>query len=82
MKIHTTIKIIKTACGKTISYFLEEGKTARMHSTEGPALIYSKEENKASEYYIYGIKYSKSKWLDLVNQQKAVGTGEPINFDF
>jgi len=53
-----------------------------MHSMEGPALIYPKDDKKASEYYIFGIRYSKSKWQELVNQHKAVPTGEPMRFDF
>jgi len=55
---------------------------AKMHSMEGPALIYPKDEKKVSEYYIYGIKYSRAKWQELVNQHKATIAVEPTFLDF
>ena len=39
----------------------------KLHSWEGPALKYPKEAGKKPEYYIYGIQYSKEKWLELKN---------------
>ena len=82
MRTHTITRTINTTCGKTISYFQKDGEVAKMHSMEGPALIYPKEEKKASEYYIYGIKYSKSKWQELINQQKVKVVAEPLSFEF
>ena len=38
-----------------------------LHSWEGPTLKYPKEAGKKPEYYIYGIQYSKEKWLELKN---------------
>jgi len=82
MKTQTIVRTIKTVCGKTITYFQKDEEVAKMHSMECPALIYPKDDKKASEYYIFGIRYSKSKWQELVNQHKAVPTGEPMRFDF
>ena len=63
---------MKTVCGKTITFIQNEGGRNQMHSTEGPAIIYSESENKAPEYYLFGIKYSKSKWKELLSQSKAL----------
>jgi len=82
MRTHTYTKTINTTCGKTVSYFQQEGEVAKMHSMEGPALIYSKEEGKAPEYYLFGIKYSKGRWRELVNQHKAVPIVDAMKFDF
>lgn len=61
-----------TACGKTVSYYQEAGKNAKAHSFTDPAIVYPESENKAPEYYIYGIKYKKAQWQELVNQQKDI----------
>ena len=82
MKTHTVIRTIKTTCGKEITYFQKGDEVAKMHSTEGPAITYPADEKKAPEYYIYGIRYSKTKWQELVNQHKAIPTGEPFKFTF
>lgn len=81
MKTYTTIKTMNTACGKTVSYLEIDGQTAKMHSTTGPAVIYPNEELNAPEYYLFGIKYSKLKWKELVNLQKAIPAGEALNLD-
>ena len=82
MKTHTATKVIKTTCGKIISYFEKDGAIPKMHCMDGPAIIHPEGSKKASEYYIYGIKYSKSKWQELISQHKAVFTGEPMNLEF
>ena len=56
MKSITVIRTMKTACGKTITYIQQPDEVGKIHSTEGPAIIYPKEELKAAEYYLYGIK--------------------------
>ena len=71
MRTVSIVRTIKTACGKKISYYQEPGCTAKAHSLEGPAVIYPESDNQADEYYIYGIKYSKTRWQELVNQHKA-----------
>lgn len=40
---------------------------SKLHSWEGPALVYPKESKQKPEYYIYGIQYDKEKWLELKN---------------
>lgn len=80
MRTYTTIKTIKTVCGKTLSYLEATGQPNKMHSAEGPAIIYSEAENKVSEYYLFGIKYSKNEWKSLVNQSKATPIAEAMAF--
>lgn len=80
MRSHTTIKTIKTVCGKLISYMQTDNQVAKMHSTEGPALVYSEADNKVSEYYLFGIKYSKNEWKSLINQHKAIPVAEAMSF--
>jgi len=75
-------KTISTVCGKTISYFQEPGKNAKMHSVVGPALVHAKDDKKAPEYYIFGIKYSKSVWDQLVNQYKEVTLEELTKLEY
>jgi len=82
MRTHTTIKTINTVCGKTLTYLEATGQTNKMHSAEGPAMVYPKEEKKAPEYYLFGIKYSKNKWQELINSSKVTATGEPTRLDF
>lgn len=71
MKTRSTTKTIKTACGKTVSYLQTEGYSNKMHSTEGPAVIYAEEENKVPEYYLHGVKYSKAEWKERITQSKV-----------
>ena len=56
MRTRSIVKVFNTVCGKTVSYLQTEGHTNKMHSIEGPALIYADEDNKAPEYYLYGIR--------------------------
>lgn len=72
MKEASYTRIMKAVGGKTISYYKGAGEIAKIHSITGPAVVYSEQEAKASEYYLFGIRYSKIKWQELVNQQKAV----------
>ena len=74
-------KTMKTACGKTISYFKEPGKTPKAHSIEGPAITYAEEEGLAPEYYLFGIKHKKADWEALINMHKDVVPSD-INFDY
>lgn len=39
----------------------------QLHSWEGPALI--NPETKVVEYYVFGIKYTKEKWLEAKKDQ-------------
>jgi hypothetical protein len=63
---------MKTVCGKQITYLQTDGQNNKMHCTDGPALIYAESEKKAPEYYLFGIKYSKAKWKELLSQSKAM----------
>jgi hypothetical protein len=81
MRTHTTIKTMKTVCGKTLSYLEATGYPNKMHSTIGPAVIYAEEEKLTSEYYLFGIKYPKNEWKSLVNQQKATPVADAMYFD-
>ena len=81
MRTHTTIKTIKTVCGKTLSYLEFTWRPNKMHSTIGPAVIYAEDEKLAPEYYLFGIKYSKNEWKSLINQQKAIPVADAMYFD-
>lgn len=81
MRTTTVMKTIKTICGKTISYLQETGQIAKAHSTTGPAIIYPKEEKKSPEYYLFGVKYSKAQWQELLNQTKASATTDATLLD-
>lgn len=80
MRTHSITRTIKTACGKTVSFLETTGQTNKMHSMEGPAIIYSESEGKAPEYYLFGIKYSKNEWKSLINQHKATPAAEAMAF--
>jgi len=81
MRTHTTIKTMKTICGKTLSYLEVTGYPNKMHSTVGPSIVYAEEEKLAPEYYLFGIKYSKNEWKSLVNQQKATPVADAMYLD-
>jgi hypothetical protein len=80
MRTYSTVKTMKTVCGKSLSYLEATGQPNKMHSTIGPAVTYSKEENKTPEYYLFGIKYSKNEWKSLVNQNKPIPISEAMSF--
>lgn len=80
MRTRSTVKTINTVCGKTISYLQTDGYPNKMHSVEGPAIVYRKDENKAPEYYLYGIKYSKAEWKERITFRK-VSTPAETPFD-
>lgn len=82
MRTTTVMKTFNTVCGKTISYCQDTGQIAKAHSTTGPAIVYPKEEKKAPEYYLFGIKYSKSDWQDLINQSKVNPAAAGLKLDF
>lgn len=72
MRTRSIVRIINTVCGKTISYLETEGQPNKMHSVEGPALIYADQDSKPPEYYLYGIKYSKAEWKERLSQRKPL----------
>lgn len=82
MRTTTVIKTFNTVCGKTISYIQEVGQIAKAHSTTGPAIVFPKDEKKTPEYYLFGIKYSKADWQDLINQSKVSPAASGIKLDF
>lgn len=82
MKDTGYIRTMSTACGKTISYYKEDGSNAKAHSTAGPAITYPKSDKKSPEYYLYGIKYNKTHWQELVNQHKVPSVAETTGFNY
>jgi hypothetical protein len=80
MRTRSITKTMNTVCGKTITFLQTEGQPNRMHSVDGPALIYSDADNKAPEYYLYGIKYSKAEWKERLTH-KRVTVSVDISFD-
>ncbi len=67
----SAFKTLKSPDGVILQAYIAPGKPAVPHSLEGPAIKYPKEMKKTDEYYIYGIKYSKEKWLELKNDSKV-----------
>lgn len=61
------LRTIRTTCGHIIHVIDLPGRNLLPHSTTGPAFIYP---NNKKEYYIYGIKYSKIDWEDLMRHSK------------
>jgi len=80
MRTRSITKTMNTVCGKTITFLQTEGQPNRMHSVDGPALIYSDADNKAPEYYLYGIKYSKAEWKERLTPKKVSAPAD-ISFD-
>ena len=71
MRTRSTIRTIKTVCGKTITFLQVDGQSNKAHNSEGPAIVYPEGEKKAPEYYLFGIKYSKARWKELISAHKA-----------
>lgn len=80
MRTRSVVKTMNTVCGKTISFLQTDGQPNKMHSVDGPALVYSDADNKAPEYYLYGIKYSKAEWKERLTQKKVSAPAD-ISFD-
>lgn len=80
MRTNFETKTMRSTCGKTISYILYKPGYGKVHSLTGPAIVYKDDEFR-SEYYIYGIKYKKDRWQELVNQHKAAPLADPFQFD-
>ena len=81
MRTKSIIIKMKTVCGKEVSYLETTGEPNKMHSTEGPAIVYAEEEKKAPEYYLFGIKYTKIQWKSLLAQSKPMPEDNAMGFD-
>lgn len=58
-------RTIRTIEGITLHIYEDEKGITKPHCVTGPAILYSKEQNKPDEYYIFGIRYDYDKWLEL-----------------
>ena len=63
-------KKLVTAEG-TIAYYLNINGVNKLHNIDGPALI-PNGNKRASEYYIFGIKYTKEQWDDRKKDTNGV----------
>jgi len=61
---------LRTADG-TIVYYMNIGGVNTIHHWEGAAFIPQGNKRKA-EYYVFGIKYSKEKWLEFKKDVNGV----------
>lgn len=61
---------IKTKEGTTLRLYKEKDKKPILHSSNGPAIKYPKSLKKQNEYYVYGIKYTKGRWLEIKESSK------------
>lgn len=76
------MRTINTVCGKTVTYLQDPGQNPKMHSITGPALIYPENEKKSPEYYLFGVKYSKQQWQELINASKPTPAADAVKLDF
>jgi hypothetical protein len=44
----------------------------KLHSWEGPALVFPKDMKKKDEYYLYGMQYTKDEWLEQKRDTNGV----------
>jgi hypothetical protein len=58
-------RTMRTTEGIVFHLYTDESGKNKPHSQNGPAILYPKGINKPDEYYIYGIKYTYDKWLEL-----------------
>jgi hypothetical protein len=63
-------KRLVTAEG-TIAYYLNTNGINKLHNIDGPALI-PNGNKRASEYYLFGIKYTKTQWEDFKKDTNGV----------
>lgn len=82
MKSVSVVKTIKTVCGKTVTFLQDPGVNPKMHSMTGPALVYPEDEKKSPEYYLFGVKYSKQQWQEMINSFKPTAAADAIKLDF
>jgi hypothetical protein len=61
---------IKTADG-TVAHYVSIDGVKKMHNWDGAALI-PQGNKRAAEYYLFGIKYSKDKWLEFKKEVNGV----------
>ena len=69
-------RTIKTIEGTTIHVYEDDKGIVKPHCATGPAILYSKEENKQDEYYIFGVKQTYDKWLELSRPLRRSNTKE------
>ena len=60
-----------TSQDKSIVSFIELGGKKIMHSWDGPAYI-PQGNKRASEYWVYGFKYTKDQWEEAKKEWNGV----------
>ena len=71
MANHNSFRTIKTPEGTVLHIFSTPGKKPVPHSLDGPAIKYAKGSNRKDEYFIYGIAYTRDKWLEAKEDTKV-----------
>lgn len=66
-----TFKTIKTVDGVVLHTYNQEGKNPVPHSLDGPAIKYPRDSKRKDEYFIFGIAYTKEKWLEVKEDAKV-----------
>lgn len=64
-KRHSSYTTMRTTEGIVFHLYTDQDGKTKPHSHTGPAILYPKGINKPDEYYLYGIKYTYDKWLEL-----------------
>ena len=81
MRTRSIVRTMKTVCGKTVTFLQVDGQPNKAHNIEGPAIVYPDSEKKAPEYYLFGIKYSKARWKELISAHKATSHTDSLLLD-
>lgn len=77
-KKDSTYRTIKTIEGTIIHLYEDDKGVTKPHCATGPAILYSKGQNKQDEYYIYGVKYNYDQWLELSRPLRKVQNSEDL----
>lgn len=73
-----TYRTIRTIEGITMHLFEDDRGITKPHCPTGPAILYSKAQNKQDEYYLFGVKYDYDKWLELSRPLRKAATKEDL----
>jgi len=66
-----TFKTIRTPEGVVLHTYNQQGKNPVPHSLDVPAIKYPTGNKKKDEYFIFGIAYTKEKWLEVKEDAKV-----------
>lgn len=80
-KRDNTFRTIRTVEGHVIHVYQDEEGKVKPHSFTEPAMQFAKGDGRSDEYYIFGIKYSYDKWLELSRSVRRSEVKEDLSDD-